>query len=118
MNITPFTIYLWQLADNISCLFSVTGFLLLFVSAAIAIIGGCLRAEYLEEGQIAGRRLHKFLFLTIPLGFISMIISVAIPSSKTIAMMYVIPKIAESKAIQQDLPDLYEEAISALKDQF
>lgn len=40
-----------------------------------------------------------------------------LPSSKTIALMYVLPEIANSKVMQQDVPELYDMAIKALKDQ-
>ena len=40
-----------------------------------------------------------------------------VPSSKTIAMMVIIPEIAHSKVVQQDLPDIYNAAVKALKDQ-
>ena len=39
------------------------------------------------------------------------------PSSKTIAMMVVIPKIVDSKVVQQDLPEIYDLALKALKEQ-
>jgi hypothetical protein len=51
-----------------------------------------------------------------PLFAISLFLHCIIPSSKTIAMMVVIQKIAESRVIQQYLPELYESAISALKE--
>lgn len=37
------------------------------------------------------------------------------PSSRTIALMYVLPRVAESDAIQRDVPELYRLAIDALK---
>ena len=53
----------------------------------------------------------------IPVVLFTWLGCILIPSSSTIAMMVVIPKIAESKAIQQDLPDIYELAIKTLKDE-
>lgn len=44
-------------------------------------------------------------------------VSALLPGSKTIAMMVVVPALVESKAIQQDLPELYELGVSALKSQ-
>ena len=45
------------------------------------------------------------------------VLNVFIPSSSTIAMMVVIPEIAHSKVVQQDLPDIYNAAVEALKNQ-
>ena len=49
--------------------------------------------------------------------FVFTILSVFTPSSKTLAMMVVIPEIAHSKVVQQDLPDIYNAAVEALKSQ-
>lgn len=38
------------------------------------------------------------------------------PSSKTIAMMYVIPKLADSEVIKKDVPEMYEMAKEALRE--
>lgn len=48
---------------------------------------------------------------------LSLTASVLMPSSKTIAMMVIIPKLAESKALQQDIPELYDLALKSLKEQ-
>lgn len=37
------------------------------------------------------------------------------PSSRTIALMYVLPRAAESDVIQRDVPELYNLAIDALR---
>ena len=42
--------------------------------------------------------------------------SVLLPSSKTIAMMYVIPKMADSEVIKKDVPEMYEMAKEALRE--
>ena len=41
--------------------------------------------------------------------------ALAMPSSRTIALMYVLPRVAESDVIQRDVPELYRLAIDALK---
>lgn len=48
---------------------------------------------------------------------LSGLLAAFIPSSNTVAMMVVIPKIANSEAIQRDLPDVYRAAVDALKEQ-
>jgi len=133
MNISPLTIYLWQLADNvISALGPVSVFSAL-VALASAAFWGCSYYEYatsaakVAEGRdykdemtsslgacTLSRRssyLTSIVFLLSTAGFIFT------PRSNTIAMMVIIPEIARSKVVQQDLPDIYNAAVKALKDQ-
>lgn len=135
MKIDPLTIYLWQLADR-----------LIGISVPIMIISGIAFLIFLIISRVAAASIGKYKGLKKSrpetnwdddlgqamavqattrsawkwLLFVATIAGAAytiIPESKTIAMMVVIPKIAESKVIQQDLPDLYEIAIKALKEQ-
>ncbi len=106
MNISPFTIYLWQLADKISDAL----FILALISAFIS--GGCWLARFLEDAET-----KKVAVATTLIFFASLLGNTFLPSSKTIAMMVVIPEIAHSKVVQQDLPDIYNAAVKALKDQ-
>jgi hypothetical protein len=46
---------------------------------------------------------------------VGFLIAVFVPSSKQFALMYVIPKISESKIVQQDVPELYQLAYGYLK---
>ena len=39
-----------------------------------------------------------------------------VPTSKEMAMIYVVPNIAESQVIKQDIPEVYDLGINALKD--
>lgn len=136
MNINPLTIYLWQLADKIlpilitfSVVFGVAGFILIIfhgiASADVEKYKARKAAEKnsdgywddnLAEAEVIVSWSTKWR-LCVSASVISLLLSGMIPSSNTIAMMAIIPKIAESKAIQQDLPDLYDAAVKALKDQ-
>lgn len=116
MNITPLTIYLWQLADVIRDAFGFPAIVLSLLSLIGAVIWAVLPREEWDDEE-SKRRFNRIRWA---ITFISLVCSagyVLIPSSKTIAMMVVIPKIAESKVIQKDLPDIYNAAIQALKDQ-
>lgn len=56
------------------------------------------------------RSLSKFaLVMTVVLGFL--------PDTKTLCIAYVVPTLANSQAIQKDFPELYDLAISKLKEQ-
>lgn len=49
------------------------------------------------------------------IGAICLIFHTLTPSSKNLALIYVLPRIADSKVIQKDLPELYDMAIVGLK---
>jgi len=104
---TPFTIYLWQLADNLRCLLGVVAILLGFAAGFILFISTVEQEAFLVKvGAI-------FLVATLLFGACATLM----PSSKTIAMMVAIPAIANSEPIQKDLPELYQLAKEALKEQ-
>ena len=120
MNISPLTIYLWQLADTLK-----GGLIPISTLSCIATIIGAVyfvttRAEPCKDeddqkrhSKVSARMFFAplFVFTTSWLG------CVVVPSSNTVAMMVVIPEIAKSKVMQQDLPDIYNAAVKALKDQ-
>ncbi len=135
MNISPLTIYLWQLADKLTAPFSVVAAIMAIISiillginiettAAAAKYAAKIKnpnseewLEELKESEACRDTSLKFLKKTLG-GFVfSMLISVFAPSSKTIAMMVIIPEIAHSKVVQTELPDIYNAAVKALKDQ-
>lgn len=69
--------------------------------------------KIIEDWKSVQLRVKAFFGASILLIFFS----VLIPTSKTIAMMVIIPEIAHSKVVQQDLPDIYNAAVKSLKDQ-
>lgn len=113
---TPFNIYLWQQADSFG------NSLLLFSLAcgslgAVATIFSFL-AE--AEGDFEKTTLdacRKIAIRAVTTCVIAATLATLLPSSKTIALMYVLPEIANSKVMQQDVPELYDMAVKALKDQ-
>lgn len=122
MNISPLTIYLWQLADRLSSGISQVIVILMTLGVALLIAsafggienqsssGNIAKDETIASLRTWARRLMVISGILVPAW-------VATPSSSTIAMMVIIPKLAESKAVQTDLPDLYDLAIKALKEQ-
>mgnify|MGYP003343747700 CR=1 FL=1 len=107
MNISPLTIYLWQLADKIV---SASG----LFAGMLGLACGFASTIFLLENHNGCKRAQWFLY---PAMFFAFSISIFTPSSNTIAMMVVIPEIAHSKAVQQDLPDVYNAAVEAVKSQ-
>lgn len=117
MNIDPLTIYLWQLADRLLSFCNWLWWPCFLVSVlALVFWGVSWDADAgLEDVRPAVYRLWKWF---VPPAVLLSLASVLIPSSNTIAMMVVIPKIADSKVIQADIPDLYNAAVEALKSSF
>lgn len=110
MQISPFLIYLWQIADSVKHglgLFSIIG---LFAIVFLFMFADLSADEFGETCKRWAKRLPS---ICIPMGIVAMLI----PSSKAIAMMVVIPGIANSSVIQKDLPELYTYAVEALKSQ-
>jgi hypothetical protein len=118
---TPFNIYLWQQADSFINLlrpFEFFGFLgaaLLIVSliVKVAIVTDDVDSDLLPLVS----HTQKCLMAVTAIGFLAMLLSSAIPSSKTIALMVAIPAVAKSEPIQHDLPEIYQLAKEALKEQ-
>lgn len=101
---TPFTIYLWQQVD--------------VLHAALGIFLGVGSVVYATI-SFAGWVDHDITPKKWPLYYLvpMFVVFIFIPSSKTIAMMVAIPAIANSEPIQKDLPELYQLAKDALKEQ-
>lgn len=97
-----FFIYLIYVLDNVTTFLSVVFSFLCIATAASFLKLIITPFEDFDEDSAAlwwkwNRRFLKwFIIITIPATFI--------PSSKTVAAMYLIPKIVENKSVQQ-LPD-------------
>lgn len=133
MNLSPLTIYLWQLADRTTTpAVAVTSFagvaaFVLFVILINNISDVAKLSASADEYDIkrnvkelaAAKALVAFVKAwlkgSMVICAVTLCFSIFMPSSNTIAMMLIIPKIADSKVIQQDLPDVYNAAVSALK---
>jgi len=113
MNITPLTIYLWQLADKLISCAELFSFFLGF-AVVIAVIGFIAVLADDCDDQLKTFSARILIVVSI---FFSLAISLVtfVPSSKTVAMMVIIPEIANSKVLQQDAPDIYNAAVEALK---
>lgn len=99
----PFYIYLWGQADTLKE-FLMSGGFVIFTIAVIYSFYHLIMNEELIVSKFA-----------LVLSAITIIFGALIPSSKTIAAMVIIPEIAKSKAIQEDLPEIYDMAIKQLK---
>lgn len=65
----------------------------------------------------AEKYMSKLLKFTIPVSILFLLIGGLMPDGKTIALMYVAPKLAESDIIKRDVPEVYQMALEKLKEQ-
>lgn len=110
MNITPLTVYLVMQMDT---LISGIAVLLCAISIGAFAFGACiLSQDFSKRTNIIAKRHLKW---ASPLIVVLGIILIVIPSGKTLAAMYVLPKIANSEVIQGEAKEFYELAKEGLK---
>ena len=116
MTITPFQIYLWQQLDQIIDVINGS----LIIGIIVTIIGAFLWFMFDHDiSESTHASIKKYVFrLHIPLLIFLTISKCLLPSSKTCAMIIAVPAIIDSKPIQKDLPEIYDMAVNALKEQF
>lgn len=114
MTITPATMYWFTRLDKITgtCeIITVLGaFALLFLTIAY----------YATDNDTENRYEHKTIGGVLkwfgPVWLFCLIGLLFIPNSKQMAMIYVVPQITESQVVKQDIPELYDLSVNALKD--
>lgn len=115
MTISPWIIYLWGIADNLKSSLALLIALLGMASLLTTVYLAACRFEDLSEDH---RKLAKsFARWVYPLFAFVVLVQILTPSSKTIAVMVILPAIVNSEPIQKDLPDMYRIAVDALKEQ-
>lgn len=64
--------------------------------------------------------IKKFASRTLKILSIPLILALSglifVPTSQEMAMIYVVPRLAESQVIKQDIPEIYDLGMNALKD--
>ena len=109
--ITPLNIYLIMQADKISsALFTISTIAIVVVILAF-IWHDVNRDCYGNQGKI--NPITKSMITGIIATFL---LATAIPSTKTLCMMYALPAIVNSKVVQNDFPELYDIALQATKE--
>jgi len=119
MSITPFNVYLWQMADEVR---STCGGVV-FASVLLAILGVVFL--FLSNDKGVDKELKPVfssiskwsLLFSLPAILLLGTLSSVLPSSKTVALMYVLPEIANSEVVKRDVPEIYNLAVEALKEQ-
>lgn len=107
----PWLIYLWQQADVVRNALSGAGGMVA-CGALLALMMGPMEYDVTKEYKVAWNKIcRRVAILAASVAFLGLLI----PKSNTIALMYVLPRVAQSEAIQRDLPEIYDLAIGALK---
>ncbi len=99
MEITPFEIYLVMQMDSLCWLL----FILCTVTGGVSVVSFVeLLIDFTTEEKRAP--LKKVLKINVPLSIMFLLLFVATPSTKTVAAMYVVPKVVNNENVQK-LPD-------------
>ena len=107
-------IYLWTRLDSICVVLSLGA---IFLGIALIVCGLLWSFNKIDDyGDDDSKKLGRGFKRCLVWFLIFLFPALLVPSSKEFAMMYVLPKIADSKVIQKDLPELYDMAIGELKD--
>lgn len=111
MNI-ELAIYLWGILDKIRITlltFGILTTLFFFISMLFTILDSHCKKETVEKWAKRNK-------VGLPISVIIIFVAILVPTSNNFAMMFVIPKVVESEAIQKDIPELWEAAVSSLKE--
>lgn len=117
MTITPAIMYWFTRLDILNNFFMFVtimgGLGILFL-----VIGyyGTSLDEYSECDKQTHGIMARILKWATPLWALCLIGALFVPTSKQMAMIYVVPALTESQVIKQDIPELYDLGIDALKD--
>lgn len=117
MTITPATLYWFTRLDGINGLCT---FVLVFGTLALAffLIANIVASsnpqdeDSLDIKKVTSKwiKILSFPYVLALLG------NIFVPTSKEMAMIYVVPHLAESQVIKQDIPEVYDLGVKALKD--
>lgn len=111
MTISPKTLYWITRLDNLYGTFTfivVSG----IIALVITIIVYFTNDPYDDEKVYYHRWMKRFGITALTV----LILGIFIPTSKEMAMFYVVPRIAEYDVIKRDVPELYDMGVDALKD--
>ncbi len=114
MTITPATMYWFTRLDRITTacdiITLVGAFVLMFLT--VAYYATSVHTEDAPDHKVVKSILKWF----VPVWLFGLIGVLFIPNSKQMAMIYVVPQITESQIVKQDIPELYDLGVNALKD--
>lgn len=117
MTLSYSLMYWFTRLDGLNSLFAIYAFFagvaLLFLTI-FCIIASCDKDD--PDAATYHKIFKKIINILILPWIISLLGLVFLPTSKEMAMIYVVPNIAESQVIKQDIPEIYDLGVDALKD--
>lgn len=118
MNISYGLIYWITRLDKLNNVFEFVlllgGMALLMLTIAYVI--SSTSKDYDDESKTVNTFSRKWLKILFFPWIFSLLGITFIPTSKEMAMIYVVPNIAESQVVKQDIPEIYDLGVNALKD--
>lgn len=117
MTITPATLYWITRLDGINIMCSMSAFIGFFVIGITTAIYFTASVDtYSDEAPAITKVCKRIIKIFITPWIIALLGLLFVPSSKEMAMIYVVPNITESQVVKQDIPEIYDLGVKALKD--
>ena len=115
MTITPTMMYWFTRLDGLHTFFCVGTF---FTTIAfIFILGFFIASKFDDSCEEPIKKLMSSLFKIItPVWLLFLSGVLFVPTTKEMAMIYVVPQLTESQVVKQDIPELYDLGVNALKE--
>lgn len=116
MTVTHSMMYWLTRLDGLNATCAVVVFLGGFVLLIMSIAAIITSVSEFDSDINISKTLKSILKRLIPTWVFFLLGLLFIPTSKEMAMIYVVPSITESQVIKQDIPELYDLGVDALKD--
>lgn len=124
--ITPTTMYWLTRLDGIGCALSIICTITIILSIAFAVAGCILRSkekeyswqtqEGVDAAQATGRRLHGYATKLVVMSCAFILTNVLIPTTKEMAAILIVPKVANSEKVQEIGGRLYDLAVEWMEE--
>ena len=116
MTISHTMMYWFTRLDGINAILSIAGVLITFALLFLTVVyfGGTVNAVDQEDEKELNIMKKWIKGLLLPWIFVLLGV-LFIPTSKELAMIYVVPSITESQVVKQDLPEIYDLGVKSLK---
>lgn len=102
------TMYMLTRLDALSTFFHIIS-----IASVLVILATTLMAFSEDEFPLFDKRWVKYSFIALTIGVLG---SIFTPSTKEMAAIIIVPKIANSTAVQKDVPELYDLGVEWLKE--
>lgn len=116
MTITPATMYWLTRLNGITTLFAVITFVGVFALLFLIVGYYATKAGVSTNDENDHKSISSVLKWFVPIWVVALLGLLFVPNTKQMAMIYVVPALTESQVIKQDIPELYDLGVNALKD--